>query len=149
MSEGNVLFSPPTGPRGFLGYPLVVYTRRYTRLCGVYYIAASVYAYYIDAPNFVRACTLADVMYHVDSLYALHGKRALLVSAHHQTTLSVVRLRYLSHYFLFYALILRLSRGTWRCLNRKLSLARSTINVRIEVIVARTKRSSISFISYL
>lgn len=30
VSEGNVLFSPPTGPQGFLGYPLVVYTPVYT-----------------------------------------------------------------------------------------------------------------------
>lgn len=29
VSEGNVLFSPPTGPEGFLGYPLVVYVPVY------------------------------------------------------------------------------------------------------------------------
>lgn len=34
VSESNVLFSPPTDPRGFLSYPLAVY--RYTRLYAVY-----------------------------------------------------------------------------------------------------------------
>lgn len=42
MSEGNVLFSPPTGPRGFLGYPSVVY--------------ASVYAIVRCVLSSIRAC---------------------------------------------------------------------------------------------
>jgi len=46
VSEGNVLFSPPTGPRGFLDYPLVVYapwyTIRYCMLCTIRYT-------YVDA----------------------------------------------------------------------------------------------------
>lgn len=39
MSEGNALFSPPTGPRGFLGYPSVVYVPVYAIVrCTLYMV---------------------------------------------------------------------------------------------------------------
>jgi len=34
--EGNALFSPPTGPRGFLGYPSVLYTYAGARECALH-----------------------------------------------------------------------------------------------------------------
>lgn len=52
VSEDNVLFSPPTGPRGFLGYPSVVCTLVY---------AIVLPAVRMWMPNFVRACMQAGI----------------------------------------------------------------------------------------
>lgn len=82
-SEGNALFSPPTGPRGFLGYPSVVH------IAPVYAIVRCVLpgvhirgrpTSFVHACVHVRARVYTCVRRKVGTVRAMHVRSTLFVS---------------------------------------------------------------------